>query len=69
MTAFLGGECTITIHRTILKEMLDVTAPSSEVKRNRPYFFPQNSSALSKNKMIELQIQSNGSKTYLYNSD
>lgn len=32
-------------------------------------FFSWNSSALNKNKMIELQIQSNGSKTYLYNSD
>lgn len=58
----------MTTQRAILKRILDVTALASEVTRSRAHFL-WNSSALNKNKMIELQTQSNGSKTYLYNSD
>lgn len=64
---FLGAVSIVTMQRTILKGIWVLLLHLQKL-REMAYFL-RNASALNKNKVIKLQTQSNGSKTYLYNSD
>lgn len=59
---------TVTLQRTILKGIWILLFHLQKL-RETGHIFTRISFALNKNKMIELQTQPNGNKSYLYNSD